>query len=358
MRDGELLESDYAIEDERFHLYAQWVADEQIASIADASERDAAALYLDLPLGVHADGYDAWRERHLFTPGVSAGAPPDALFTGGQDWGFHPLNPVAQRASGHQYFIECIRHHLRHARMLRLDHVMSLYRLYWIPRGLDAKSGAYVRYPDEELFAVIALESARHDAAIVGEDLGTVPAEVRKQMEKRHIMRMYVVQYELSPDNDETITPVPRDVIASINTHDMPTLRGYVLGTELKDQLDLGLVDQAAFDESLKARSALVQRVAHRFGDTTNTRELLTRILAYLAESPARGVLVNLEDLWLEDRPQNVPGTSTERQNWRRRARLSLDEITRNDDVREMLELVERARSEPAGSRVTEGQPS
>src|SRR5690606_27044500 len=133
-------------------------------------------LYLDLPLGVHPAGYDVWSRRELFAGGASAGSPPDAFFSLGQNWGFPPLRPDALRETGHAYVIDVLRATLRHAGMLRIDHVMALHRLFWIPAGMEARDGVYVRYPAEELYAVHCLESARHAAVIVGEDLGTVPA--------------------------------------------------------------------------------------------------------------------------------------------------------------------------------------
>src|SRR5690606_15209325 len=172
-----------------------------------------------------------------------AGAPPDALFTGGQNWGFPPMAPDALRASGYAYLIESIRHHLRRADMLRLDHVMSLQRLYGIPRGLPATDGVYVRYPLEEMVAVMTIESVRHLATIVGEDLGTVSREMRHAMHRHALQRMYVVQYEVNPDADPPLNPVPRDVVASLNTHDMPPFAAFWAGLDIDDQRDLGLVD-------------------------------------------------------------------------------------------------------------------
>src|SRR5690606_32969406 len=174
LRQGELRDGDYAPEDYDYHLFAQWQADRQLGAVGTARHSGAACLYLDMPLGVNPAGYDAWRFRDLFAAGGSAGAPPDARFTGGQDWGFRPLVPHALRASRYAYIIETLRHHFRHAPMLRLDHVMSLYRLFWVPEGVGAKRGVYVRYPDDELFAILVLESARHNAVVIGEDLGTV----------------------------------------------------------------------------------------------------------------------------------------------------------------------------------------
>jgi len=342
LRDGDIRAGDFAPDDVTYHLFVQWQADEQIAGLAAAHDAGAAALYLDMPLGVHPDGYDAWRFRDLFVPGVSAGAPPDPLFTAGQDWGFRPLNPRALRASGYSYFIQSLRHHLRHARMLRLDHVMSLYRLFWVPYGLGARRGVYVRYPEDELFAVLVLESARHQAVVVGEDLGTVPPAVRRAMDAHHIHRMYVGQFEMAPDNRPVVREPEEPVVASLNTHDMPTFAGFWRGSEIDDQQELGLIDAAGHEEAMQRRAALRAALSREVagGGTVDPAVARQRILERLSQSPARYLLVNLEDLWLEEQPQNVPGTSTEKPNWRRRTRRSLEEIIRDAGIRRMLRSI------------------
>jgi 4-alpha-glucanotransferase len=347
MRDGLIRDGDFAPEDYAYHLFAQWQADRQLAGVASAARDGAAALYLDMPLGVNPDGYDSWRFRELFSQSASAGAPPDPLFTGGQDWGFRPLIPDALRRSGYRYLIEVFRHHLRHARMLRLDHVMSLYRLFWIPQGVDAKQGVYVRYPDEELFAVLVLESARHQAAVIGEDLGTVPPAVRKAMDRHRVHRMHVVQFEASPDADPPVPPAPEPVVASLNTHDMPTFAGFWRGSEIDDQLDLGLIDEEEHRASMERRAKLRLRIARMLGAGGEIDAALARqrLLERLSASHARYLLINLEDLWLEERPQNVPGTSTERPNWQRRARRGLDEIMQDAAIRRMLKSIGDRRS-------------
>jgi 4-alpha-glucanotransferase len=301
-----------------------------------------------MPLGVNPDGYDGWRFRELFADGVSAGAPPDPLFTGGQNWGFRPLSPHALRATGYQYLIDVFRHHLRHARMLRLDHVMSLYRLFWVPEGMSAQEGIYVRYPEDELFALLVLESARHRAVVIGEDLGTVPPAVRRAMDRHHVQRMHVLQFEASPDSDPPVQPPPENVVASLNTHDMPTFAGFWRGSEIDDQLDLGLIDGSEHDAALARRALLRESLSRSLGAGGEVEPGLARqrLLERLAAAPARYLLVNLEDLWLEEQPQNVPGTSDERPNWKRRASRSLNDITRDAAIRRMLESIAMRRSQ------------
>lgn len=358
LRGGDIRDGDFAPEDYDYHLFAQWQAEQQLAAVGAARFGGGASLYLDMPLGVNPAGYDAWRFRDLFATGVSAGAPPDPLFTGGQDWGFRPLIPEALRSSGYEYFIETLRHHLRHAPMLRLDHVMSLYRLFWVPDGVGATRGVYVRYPEEELFAILVLESVRHRAVVIGEDLGTVPPAVRRAMDRHRIHRMHVVQFEATPDRHPPIQPPDENVVASLNTHDMPLFAGFWRGSDIEDQRDLGLIDQDGLESAMAQRAELRSGLSRSVGaggeiDAGIVRQ---RLLERLAGSPARYVLVTLEDLWLEDRPQNVPGTSTERPNWRRRAGRSLNEIIEDAALRRMLNAIgERRRARPPARTVSDG---
>jgi 4-alpha-glucanotransferase len=347
-REGRIVHADVERRHFDYHRFAAWCADVQLARLA---ADDSAGLYLDLPLGVHTDGYDVWRERALFAREASAGAPPDALFGGGQDWGFPPMAPDALRASGYAYLVESIRHHLRRADMLRLDHVMSLQRLYWIPRGMPASDGVYVRYPLDEMVAVITIESARHRAAVIGEDLGTVSREMRTAMRQHAVQRMYVVQYEVNPDEDPPLHPVPRDVVASLNTHDMPPFAAFWAGLDIDDQRDLGLVDEDQERAARAARRKLRRRLAELLrlpgDDPADAAPALRTLLLHLADSPARFVLVNLEDLWLETRSQNVPGTSSERPNWRRRARHSIEQLVRDPRITGLLDDIAQLRAAP-----------
>ncbi|MBW3555031.1 MAG: 4-alpha-glucanotransferase, partial [Gemmatimonadetes bacterium] len=201
LRARDVRESDYDPEVARYHLYVQWLAEAQLQAATQRAADRGVSLYLDLPVGVHPDGYDVWRERALFARGASAGAPPDPLASQGQDWGFPPFHPEAARLDGHRYFVACIRKHLRFAKVLRIDHVMQLHRMFWVPAG-DAANGVYVRYPAEELYAVLCLESRRAGAVIVGEDLGTVPAAVRTGMKRHGLYGMYVAQFELEVAKD------------------------------------------------------------------------------------------------------------------------------------------------------------
>ncbi|HSL72388.1 MAG TPA: 4-alpha-glucanotransferase, partial [Longimicrobiales bacterium] len=348
-RDGRIHERDYDRADYRYHLFAQYLASRQLH---EYSRENRAQLYLDFPLGVHASGYDVWRERDLFATGVCAGAPPDAFFTQGQNWGFPPMIPDALRADGYSYLRAALRTHLRYAGALRLDHVMALYRLYWVPEGFPADQGVYVRYPAEELYALLALESTRHATTIIGEDLGTVPHEVRAAMRRHGFLRMYVVQFEARPHSRNPLPAPPADAVVSLNTHDMPPFTAYHAALDAELRFELGLLPTAEVDRARAARVRLIGRIEaqlERAGflhQPADAQQLRDALLAFLARSDAELLLVNLEDLWNEERPQNVPGTGPERPNWRRRARYSLEQIVNSPEINAALSRLNHLRRE------------
>lgn len=328
-RDGTLDERELDAAAVRYHAYAQWIACEQMRALSDEASEKRTSLYLDMPLGVHPDGYDTWSERQSFANGVTAGAPPDMVFTGGQNWGFPPLHPQGARESGYRYLIASLRHVMRHASVLRIDHVAGLHRLFWIPAGMDSSDGVYVHYPAGELYAVLSLESHRNRTVLVGEDLGTIPDYVRPAMADHGVLRSYVLEYELA-GGALPFTPDDR-FVASLNTHDMEPF--------------------AAFWQSNRGsppRSALIDRLSHEClidSDEPSLPDAQDAAIAWLAASDAPAVLINLEDLWHETERQNLPGTTEdERPNWRRRARHSLEEIAGLPAVARALTAVAAAR--------------
>jgi len=351
LREGILAEGDYDEENKRYHLYVQWLAHQQVKNILEKAREKSVQLYLDLPLGVHPDGYDAWHERETFIPDTSAGAPPDAVFTKGQNWGFPPLHPERIREQGYRYVIACLRHHLQCAGTLRIDHVMGLHRLFCIPKGLEAAHGVYVRYRAEELYAILALESHRHKAIIVGEDLGTVPSYVRPAMRRHDLHRMYVVHYELASDLRRGLPPVSSNSVASLNTHDMPPFAAFWQGLDIEQWRRIGLLDKAGVKEEknrlLSMKKALVTFLQGRDwlqGAENDIPAVLKACLSFLAASQARIVLINLEDLWLETQPQNVPSTKKEYPNWRRKTRYTFEQFCQLPHVVDILLTVNELR--------------
>jgi 4-alpha-glucanotransferase len=353
LREGVLKEGDYNEENRRYHLYVQWLAHLQIESVLEKAEEKGLQLYLDLPMGVHPDGYDAWREHDSFILGTFAGAPPDIVFTKGQNWEFSPPHPEKIRERGYRYTIAYLRHHLQHAGILRIDHVMGLHRLFCIPNGMEAREGVYVRYRPEELYAILALESHRNKTIIVGEDLGTVPSYVRPAMKQHELHRLYVMHYELAANRPQGLPPIPRNSVVSLNTHDMPPFAAFWQGLEVEERLRLGLVNKAGMKRE-KREAQNMKRVLTNFlldkgwlqESEENVLAVLKACLAFLAASKSRIVIVNLEDLWLETQPQNVPSTKTEYLNWQRKARYSLEAFCQMPQVVDTLRTINKLRKQ------------
>jgi 4-alpha-glucanotransferase len=314
----------------RYHAYSQWLVDQQLAALA---RREGAGLYLDQPLGVHSDSYDTWRERDSFALGASGGSPPDLFFAGGQEWGFPPLHPTRILEDRLRYPIACLRQLLGRARALRIDHVMGLHRLFWVPRGFSAADGVYVSYPADALYAILCLEAERAGTMVVGEDLGTVPDGVRETMEERGVRRSYVLQFSVSPDPQHAIDPPPRASLATANTHDTALFAAFWRDAEP--------ALRHAVTRYLQQRGRLSET------DEPDAGEVLRACLDDMASVDAETVLVTLEDLWGELEPQNVPGTSGEdAANWRRRARYSLEEMFELPGVRETLTHIDGLRQQ------------
>jgi 4-alpha-glucanotransferase len=371
MRDGNLQKSDYSEATKNYHLYTQWLVQKQISALTKRCRARGVQFYLDLPLGVHPAGYDLWRERDAFAVGANVGAPPDAFFSKGQDWGFTPLHPQRLREQGYRHLRDVLSFQMRQTGMLRLDHVMSLHRLYWIPQGRSAQEGAYVSYPAEELYAILSLESHRHKTVLVGENLGTVPEEVNEAMARHGLRQMYVVQFAQRPNPRAALAKPPPRSVASLNTHDMPTFAAHLRGLDIDDRAKLGLFTKAEVKKEQVRRAELnlalakflrgeidksssrgneAQTSLRGTGDSKDQSlvtsvgnkkwipsQILQACLRWLRASQAELVLINLEDLWGEELPQNVPGTATERPNWRRKARLSIEEIRNNAEIRQFL---------------------
>jgi 4-alpha-glucanotransferase len=320
---------------EQYHLYCQWQMDRQLAALSGGGRP---GLLFDLPLGVHPDGFDVARWPGLFASGVSTGAPPDAFFAGGQDWTTPPLHPQADRRDGYPYFGACLRNLMRHASVLRIDHMMSFHRLFWIPAGMEPNDGAYVTYPAEEMYAVLSRESHRCQTAVVGEDLGTVPGGVRASMARHAVARTWIFLGSLRPRAKIMAAEVPRGAVVTLETHDMVPLAGFLRGDDIATRAETGQLDSVGGRRECAARRRQVARLAGLFGASEDdaeraARTILAGCLAYMARSAAQMVLVNLEDLLLERRPQNVPGTQGERPNWRRKIAVPLEDLPRPDRV-------------------------
>jgi len=359
LHSGTLREEDGEERSRLYHLYVQWLAGQRVAALAENARRSGPGLHLDFPLGVHPHGYDVWRERDAFALDASGGAPPDAVFTNGQNWGFPPLHPEGIRRQGYRYWIACLRQQMAHAGLLRIDHVMGLHRLFWIPQGCEAASGVYVRYRAEEFYAILSLESHRHKTEIIGENLGTVPGYVNAALARHGVQKMFVVEYEIRPDAERPLRPVPGGAVASLNTHDMAPFAAFLEGDDIEDLRRQGLFSgaEARRENSnrrkmRRALAAFLARKRHAAVSLEDAELLLQESLRWLASSAAKVVLVNLEDLWMETEPQNMPGTGAERPNWTRKTRHTMEEFCRMPEVLHILDELNRLRH--GGQRVAQ----
>jgi len=322
----------------RYHRYAQWAAADQLAEAAVAGR-----LYLDLPVGVHPEGFDPWFFASSFARGAFVGAPADDFQPAGQDWGVHPLHPEGIRDDGYRYPIAILRHAFRHAGVVRIDHVMGLHRLWWVPRGMAPGAGAYVRYRSRELRALTVLEAARAGVAVVGEDLGTVSPSVRAAMHSDGMLRSHVHQFAATPA--DPFPEPPADSLASLDTHDLPPFASWWAGLDIDDRLHQGVLRADDARAQQAARADLRSAVASALGRAATPALALRALLGSLARGPARLVMVDLEDLWLEREPQNRPGTAAEgnfRRRWARRWPEDLAARTRRPLA--LLRMVDTAR--------------
>jgi 4-alpha-glucanotransferase len=350
LKSGNLKTGDYKDETKQYHLYSQWLAQEQLQDVTQHAFRKGVCLYLDLPLGTHLDGFDTWRYQDIFVNGISVGAPPDTVFTRGQNWTFQPMNPDRIREMGYAYIIAYLRHHLQCAKVLRIDHIMGLHRLFFIPKGLESSQGMYVRYHPEEMYAILSIESHRHHSIIVGEDLGIVPHEVRAAMNNHDIQSMWVMHYELAGnDNAALSSPKPHSV-ASLNTHDMPPFASFWTGQDITERKRMGIISMAVANKEKVNRTMTKQKLVaflkkkKLIKRRNSMASVLNGCLNYLAISRAQLLLINMEDLWLETHTQNIPSTTTEHPNWRWKARFSLETFCQTPQITTILREINRLR--------------
>jgi 4-alpha-glucanotransferase len=329
----------------RFFEYLQWQADDQLGRAqARALERGLPiGIYRDLAVGASREGLDAWADQQVVVQAAKVGCPPDPFNMLGQDWGIPPLHPLLMRARGYEPFIATLRANMRHAGALRIDHVMGLMHLFWIPADGTPAGGAYVKYPFDELLAILALESQRNRCLVVGEDLGTVPAGFRERMAEANVLSYRVLYFEKDGDRFKTPAEYPGLALACVTTHDLATLAGFWQGSdlELKRRLNLYPSPEAErnehearkHDRRLLLRALAGENLLPNGIDPENadgvplSPELMAAIHGYLARSPARILLVQIDDLMQETEQMNLPGTVDERPNWRRRLSMPVDQL-------------------------------
>lgn len=306
----------------RYHETVQWAMDRQLRDLSSDLAARGQYLYLDLPIGCHPDGYDIWDTPELFAP-ASLGAPPDTLFVGGQDWGLPASIPHLARLDGHANFRKAIRRQLSVARLLRIDHVMGVHRAWWVPHGAGATHGGYVMQPTDELFATICIESVRAGAGVIGENLGTVPPEIRTALDDHGLMGMAMA-------TDGVTSPRPNDLVA-LSSHDTPSFAAWWNGNDIDDLSDLEVFDEPRAAEERRGRWRALDALQDRFG-TDGVVETRDAMLTWMSSTPAAVALTNLDDLIMEERRQNIPGTDRERPNWRLRHSVTIEDMAEDGE--------------------------
>nr|MBA2774235.1 4-alpha-glucanotransferase [Nocardioidaceae bacterium] len=287
-----------------FYCWLQWLLDGQL----QAASGDLNVIQ-DLPIGVDGGGADAWAWQETLATGVRIGAPPDIFNAAGQDWGSPPLTPWRLRAADYEPFIASIRATMASAGGIRIDHVMGLFRLWWVPQDASPADGAYVRYPSADLLDIVALESHRARSVVVGEDLGTVEPGVRDALADHAMLSYRLLWFE-----DEDPAQWPQSSMAAITTHDLPTIAGLWTGTDVTEQ---AACSDASADELERGRQSLLRRLVEPsgLGASAAVADAVVAAHRLLGRSPSLLLAATLEDAVAEERRPNIPGAAT-RGNW------------------------------------------
>ncbi|MEO5764344.1 MAG: 4-alpha-glucanotransferase, partial [Casimicrobiaceae bacterium] len=338
-----------------FYAYLQWQAELQLAAAAGRARAAGLSIgvYADLAVSIDRGGAEAWAQQDVYALGASVGAPPDAFNPRGQDWGLPPQIPARLRAEGYAPFLATLRANMRHAGAVRIDHVMGLARLFWVPQGSNPADGAYVHYPFDDLLGLTALESHRHRCMVIGEDLGTVPEHVREALARNAILSYRVLFFER--DAAEEFTPpaaYPATALVTTSTHDLPTLAGWWAAADIDLRADHGLLGNDVDRDALRNERALDRSrllAALKRADlpapelaldpaldvaaaVPMTPALARAVQSYLCATPARLHVVQLEDAVGVTAQANLPGTVDSHPNWRRKLPLTLAQFA--DDER------------------------
>ena len=343
-----------------FSQYLQWQCDTQLgAASALARQKMAVGLYGDLAVSVDATSADHWAERGLFAGETRIGAPPDPFNEQGQEWGVVPFAPQALRRSRYAPVIALFRAVMRHMGALRIDHVMGWQRLFLVPTGAPAAFGAYVRYPLEDLLAIATLESRRNRCVLIGEDLGTVPAGFRERMEAANVLSCRVFYFERDGARFRASRDYPPLAAVAASTHDLATLRGFWTAEDIAAKARLGILNGAETERATAARAedrtSLLQALSEErllpggfdsaSADVAFTPALAAAIHAYLARTPSLLFTAQLDDLVGEAQQANLPGTTTEYPNWRRRLSRTLEDLLSDPAIREAMAVIAHERA-------------
>lgn len=331
----------------RFHLYLQWVLEHQLSEVQRQllEAGMALGLYHDLALASDRYGFDVWYEPGAFAAGVRVGSPPDGFSPEGQDWAFPPPSPTYAGEDGYASFRDLIRANAQSGGALRFDHVMRFFRLYWIPGQLSARQGAYVRNDAAALLRIIALESVRQQFLVIGEDLGTVTPFMRELLDQFGILGYRLFIFERDGQQFRPPEDYPLLAAASVTTHDLPTLSGFLTGADIEARRAAGLLpDELSYGRQWQERrEALAQlRVALQLEESSALPGgdlLVKRVFHFLSSAKSAVFILNQEEITGEEHQQNLPGSTAEYPNWRRKMRVPLESLHRLEPLTEWMKM-------------------
>ncbi len=322
----------------QFFAWIQWLLDQQLM----AASREV-RLMQDLPIGVDPGGADAWMWQDVFAKGVSAGAPPDLYNQAGQNWGLSTFVPHKLCAAGYAPFVQTVRAMLRYAGGLRIDHVMGLFRLFWIPDGVAPSDGAYIHYPIDDLLAILALESHRAKAIVVGEDLGTVDPAIQRKLMEHQLLSYRLMWFEEDPPKK-----FPRNALAAVSTHDLPTVAGLWTGQDERDEAKAGLKSNTEGWQMMR------RRLGRQLKSSPNTpvNEVIRKTYKSLAQAPSVLVTASLEDAVAVPHRPNMPSTVDTWPNWSIPLPGGLERVKRSKlakSIADAMQLRGRKSAKPRG---------
>ncbi len=351
-------------QDVKFYLFLQWIAAQQL-ELASNKATDAGmtiGLYRDLAVGVSEGSAEIWGSKDLYCTGASVGAPPDILGPLGQNWGLPPMDPRKLYEQGYQPIIDLFASNMASSGSLRIDHVMALLRLWWVVKGDNAKDGGYVYYPVDDLLGILALESHRNQSLVIGEDLGTVPEEIRSKLADNGVYSYRVFFFEQAEDGGFfSPSHYPVQSMSTLTTHDMPTLIGYWHCLDLELGKEIGLYpteeilqtlyadrheNKQAILDTLHGHGSIGDNVGRDVNHTGMNRELNNGMQVHMAGGSSALLSLQLED-WLEmDKPVNIPGTFDEYPNWRRKLTENIESMFDRHDINELASKLTHARKQ------------
>ena len=326
----------------RYHAWLQLIADQQLAEAAARGQAKGLSLglYGDLALGAPYDGAEVWADPAAICTGVSIGAPPDPFGPQGQVWNLPPPNPLERARRGASDFADLLNAATRYAGMLRIDHVLGLARLFWVPDGADGAQGTYVAQPQDLLLAQLALESRRRNCVIVGEDLGLAKPGLREALSARNVLSYRVLHFEREGPDLARPERYPSLAVACVSTHDLPTFQGWKAAADIHERAALGIATPAETEAELAAHANDIAAMEKALGGDLS----VSAAHAYIAASPAAVVLAQLDDLAGESVGVNLPGTDRERPNWRRRLEPPVEALFTTSPAPEILDALRRQR--------------